>query len=562
MVRKLFSMIEKEISSVHNAAYLLAIFAFLSQLLALIRDRLLAHTFGASSILDIYYSAFRVPDFIFSSVASLVSIAVLIPFLADRLKKGEENEESKTFINTVFSSYMIMMVLVSALAYALMPYLSHIILPTLANESLRPQFILISRILLIQPVALGISNLLGSITQVTKRFFLFALSPLFYNGAIIFGIVALAPHFGLDGIVAGVVLGSILHFAIQIPYIKSLDMLPVFTWKMHMEKLKKVARLSFPRTLTLSLNSLELIFITSYASFMTAGSISIFNLSLNLQSVPFAIIGVSYSLAAFPTLSKLFSSGQRAKFGEHLEVAARHIIFWSLPVTSLFIVLRAQIVRTILGSGHFGWNDTRLTAASLALFVISLVAQGLELLFIRAYYAGSNTRKPLYINITSSFLTITLPWFFILLWKSNPVFQYFIENLFKVNDIPGSIVLTIPLGYSIGTLINMVVLWICFEMDFKMKFLTLRKTFYQSFSTAVIMGFITFLSLNALSRYLDLNTSVGIFFQGFIAGIIGILAGVGLLSLLKSPELVEIFGLIPKKIFGAKDVVLETEQIE
>jgi len=80
---------------------------------------------------------------------------------------------------------------------------------------------------------------------------------------------------------------------------------------------------------------------------------------------------VSYSLAAFPTLTKLYSAGNREQFVEQLRTSARHIIFLSLPAMVLFIVLRAQIVRTILGTGQFSWSDTRLTAAALALFIIS-----------------------------------------------------------------------------------------------------------------------------------------------------------------------------------------------
>jgi len=559
MVRKIFSIIEREISGVHNAAYLLGIFALLSQFLALFRDRMLAHNFGAGSTLDIYYSAFRIPDFIFASVASLVSISVLIPFLARLIEKDQEknNEETKNFLNTLFSAYLCLMVAVSAIAFVLLPWLSHFILPHLADESMRGEFITLSRILLLQPIALGISNLLGSITQVTRRFFLYALGPLFYNSAIIVGIVFFAPYLGLKGIVFGVVLGSILHFGIQIPYIKSLGLIPKFSFGHNFKDLKKVTLLSLPRTLTLSLNSLELIFITFYASFMAEGSIAIFNLSLNLQSVPFAIIGVSYSLAAFPTLSRLFSSGEKDKFFEHVSVAARHIVFWSFPVAALFIVLRAQIVRTILGSGNFNWDDTRLTAAALSLFVVSLVGQSLELLFIRAYYAAGNTKKPLIINLISSVLTITLPFVCILLWKNFPVFGYFIENLFKVSGIPGSIILTLPLGYSIGTIINMILLWVSFKKDFGPSLNGLFKTLFHSFGVSIIMGFVAYLSLGTLSHFFNTATVLGIFLQGLIAGLVGIVAGIGLFSILKSPELKEIFEIIPRKILKEKNVVLD-----
>lgn len=559
MVRKITSIIEREISGVHNAAYLLGGCALLSQLLALVRDKILAHTYGAGIMLDLYYSAFRIPDFIFATVASLVSISVLIPFLARSFEKEGEGrkEDARSLINTIFSGYMILMVAVSAIAFALMPYLSHLIMPNLPNEALREELITIARILLLQPIALGVSNLLGSITQVTRRFFLYALSPLFYNAAIIAGIVFLAPHMGLRGIMWGVVAGSIAHFAIQIPYIKSLKLIPSFTWRLDLRKMKEVALLSLPRTLTLSLGSLELIFITFYASGMAEGSISVFNLALNLQSVPFAIIGVSYSLAAFPTLSRLFSNGEKDKFVEHVEVAARHIIFWALPITALFIVLRAQIVRTILGSGSFNWDDTRLTAACLSLFTISLVAQSLELLFIRAYYAAGNTRKPLIINLISSALTIVLPYVLIVSWTAFPTFGYFIETLFKVEDIPGAIVLALPLGFTLGTLFNMVAMWIIFRRDFNGALSQASRTFAHALSAAVIAGFVAYLSLGALTRFIDLTHVAGIFTQGFVAGMLGILAAVGVLSILKNPELKEIMAIIPRKIFKEKNVVLD-----
>ncbi len=562
MVQKMRLIIEREISGVHNAAYLLGFCAFLSQLLALVRDKLLAHHYGAGITLDIYYSAFRIPDFIFATVASLVSISVLIPFLAKLFEKEDEGQKgkAKAFINTVFSGYMMLMVVVSAVAFILMPYLSKLVMPTLFDgnhQALSNELITLSRILLLQPIALGLSSLLGSITQVTRRFFLYALSPLFYNASIIAGILFLAPSWGLRGIMWGVVGGSILHFAIQIPYIARLKLIPVFSFKERWKDLWEVMKLSLPRTLALSLFSVELIFITFYASTMQEGSIAIFNLALNLQSVPFAIIGVSYSLAAFPTLSRLFSNGEKAKFVEHVEVAVRHIIFWALPIAGLFIVLRAQIVRTIFGSGSFNWDDTRLTAACLSLFAVSLVAQSLELLFVRAYYASGNTRKPLTINIIFSVITIILPYLLIVLWRNVPMFGYFIETLFKVEDVPGAMVLVLPLGFSLGTIGNMLVLWFVFMRDFKGSLDRAVVTFFHALSASVITGFVTYLSLGALTRFLDLTTGFGIFFQGFVAGVMGILAGVGILALMKNPELKEILAIIPRKIFKEKDVVLD-----
>jgi putative peptidoglycan lipid II flippase len=560
MVRRIFSFLHKEVSGVHNAAYLLAMFAFLSQLLALVRDRLLAHSFGAGISLDIYYGAFRLPDLIFAALASMVSISVLIPFFSDKLEHNKD--EAREFMNNVFTAFFFLMVVVAAIAYFLIPHLVKFIMPALKDEASIETFVSLSRLLLLQPIALGLSNLFGSLTQVTNRFYIYALSPLFYNLSIIAGIIFFFPYWGLEGIVMGVVLGSLLHAGIQIPTVTRLGLFPRFITKLKWEALRKVAAISIPRTITLSLNSLQLIFITSYASYMLEGSISIFNFSLNLQSVPFAIIGVSYSLAAFPTLSKLFSAGEKEKFLEHIIVAVRHIIFWSLPVMALFIVLRAQIVRVILGSGSFDWNDTRLTAACLALFVISLVAQSLELLFVRGYYASGNTRKPLIINAIFSILTILLPFALVKIFNSAEFFRFFIESLFKVEGIPGSEVLMLPLGFSIGTILNMIVLWFVFAQDFTVSFQKVWRTLGQSLSAAVIMGFVAYYCLNVFSQVVSTATLPGIFFQGFMSGIFSILIGIAILHVLKNEEIIEISKMLPKRIFRQKHVVLEADKID
>ena len=164
-------------------------------------------------------------------------------------------------------------------------------------------------------------------------------------------------------------------------------------------EVKSVMALSVPRTLTLSANHLVLLVFGSFASLAGEGSISIFNLSFNLQSVPLSIVGVSYSVAAFPILVRMFSNGERDAFIEQTLSSLRHIIFWSLPVMVLFIVLRAQIVRTVLGTGEFGWPETRLTAAALALFSLSILAQSVILLVVRGYYAAGRTKVPLVVNL-------------------------------------------------------------------------------------------------------------------------------------------------------------------
>ncbi len=559
MVKKILKAINGEISSLHQAAYLLGFFAICSQVLALFRDRLLASQFGADKTLDLYYSAFRIPDILFVLVGSVVSISVLIPFLVERMDKGDD--EAKKFIDTVFSFYFIFMLVSGVLSFIYAPHLMGKLFPLFKDSNDFPELIKLTRILLLSPAFLGFSNLLASITQTNKRFFVYATSPVFYNLGIIAGIVFLYPLLGLAGLGLGVILGALLHFGIQIPYILSIGMLPKLRFPIKFSFIKNIVLTSLPRTITVSSNEIAELFLVSFASMFLSGSVSVFNFSFNLQSVPFSIIGVSYSLAAFPTLTRLFSGGNKEEFVGQMITSSRHIIFWSVPISVLFIVLRAQIVRTILGSGRFNWDDTRLTAAALAIFTISLIAQNLVALFVRSYYSQGKTKTPLIMNFFSATLLVFISYFLVQVFQTKDSFRYFIEALLKVTDVPGTVVLMLPLGYTIGLFINLIVHWIGFQLHFKNYSSPVLRTLFEVFSSSIIMGFVSYISLEFFGSIFNLNTLPGIFLQGLFAGIIGITSAIVVLYVLKSRELIEVWSTLHKKIWKAKAISPDAELI-
>jgi len=556
MVRKIFNIFNKEIKGLHEAAYLLAFFAFLSQLLALVRDRIFASTFGAGHTLDIYYSAFRIPDFIFVTVGSLVSLSVLVPFIIDKLKTSEDS--ARDFIRSIFLFFSVLIIVVSIIAFFLIPYIAPIIFKGLGSYD---ELIKMSRILLLSPILLGLSNMLASITQVGKRFLVYALCPLFYNVGIILGALILYPIFGIYGLALGVVLGAFMHLAIQIPFIVESKLFKIFPMKIDFKLIKNSIFTSVPRTITLGMTQLSIIALLGLASFMKEGSITVFSFAMNLQNVPLSIIGVSYSIAAFPTLAKCFSCGNREEFLSHIISGARHIIFWSIPASILFVVLRAQIVRTIYGAGEFSWSSTRLTAATLAIFAVSVVAQSLVLLFIRGYYAMGNTKKSLYTSLITGISSVVFSLMFIKFYEMSDFFRYFIEHLFRVEDMVGSKILMIGFGFALAQIINCVLLWSSFEKDFKGFSKPLFKTVFQSFSASVIMGFVAYIGLNIFDNVFNINTLIGIFMQGFCSGIIGIIVGILVLKMLKSAELDESWNTLHKKFWKTKTVIPDMKEL-
>jgi putative peptidoglycan lipid II flippase len=559
-MERFLRVMNREWSGLHEAAFLLAGTALLSQLLGLLRDRLLASHFGAGTSLDIYYSAFRIPDFLYASIASFVAVTVLIPFLLERMASGEGEAQARRFINTIFTVFAVGMSLGCLVAFFALPFLVRFMVPgfsPLAQE----EFVSLSRILLLSPLLLGISNLFGAVTQSLQRFFVFAMGPVLYNIGILIGIFVLMPGLGLRGLVLGVLLGALLHVLIQVPVLLRERMLPVFTWNIDWKTVGAVVRLSIPRTIALSATHIASMILVAFASGVETGAIAVFTLAMNIQSIPLAIVGMSYSVAAFPTLAKLWTGGNKEMFFDQIIIATRHIMFWSFPAIVLFIVLRAQIVRTILGAGAFDWTATRLTAATLALFAISVVAQSLVLLYTRSCYAIGQTRLTVIANVSGAVIIVLSSFSLLYAFSHSELFQYFIETLLRVSDIAGTQVLMLPLGYSIGILANLLFLMLFLGRIFPGMWHAIKNAFLHHFTASIAMGFVAYHGLQVFANVFNLDTFLGIFLQGLSAGLIGLLAGLFLLHLMENQELKEVRRSFHHKFWKSKPIATEPESV-
>ena len=557
MVRSFFlAVVGLEVRGMHQAAYILAAFALGSQLLALVRDRLLASSFGATETLDLYYAAFRLPDLLFVGVASLLSIYALLPILSKI--EAENPGFAISFLRRLLLLFFVGMGAASLVAFFFVPELIRLIAPGLAHN---PTLVMLTKILLLQPVLLGASNLLANLTQLKHRFVLYSISPLLYNLGIIGGIVFLYPQFGLTGLAWGVIAGAALHLFVQVPFFTLERTGGELPWHKVASYARETLALSVPRTAALAAGQISLLVAVALASLFPEGSIAIFTFAWNLQAVPLTIIGVSYSVAAFPTLARFFAGNNRVEFVRHVEAALKHIIFWSIPALFLIIVLRAHLVRVILGAGVFDWTATRLTAAALALFVVALLAQSISLLIARAYYAAGNTRKPLTLAMIEVVLSVGAMVVLVSIFNSSPFFRAFIESLLRVEDVPGTIVLCLALAFSIGALVRagLGLLWIV--RDFQVPLAELSRLTLQSFAAAVVGGAAAYATLQLFVPVVDLQTVLGVVAQGGAAGVTGLMAAGGTLFFLKNKELAEITGSFKRKLTKEEVVAVEPTDV-
>lgn len=540
MVRNIIRRITAPIRGLHQAAYLLAGLTLASQVLALMRDRIFAHQFGAGEMLDLYYAAFKVPDLVFALIASLVSAYVLIPRIA-----GKDKEETRRLLSHTASFLFVASGIACAVLALLAPTLLFALFPNFADSPAAGEFVMLARILLIQPILLGLSGIITSVTQVHRRFALYALSPVLYNLGIIGGTLFLYPQMGLVGIGYGVVIGAFLHLIIHIPLVVRAGLLPrpvLFSPQV----VWSVAKDSVPRSLALAAGAASLLALTAIAATTGEGNIAVFTLAGNLEAVPLSLIGVSYATAAFPVLAEHVNAKRYAEYRATLLTAARHIIFWSAIVSVIALVLRAHIVRIVLGSGAFDWDATRLTAAILAILVIGLVAQGLTLLASRAFYAAGRSWNPLLIQLGGAAVSIAGALVMVAALETLPVVRTFVEVLLRVEDVPGTGILAVALGATLGQIVMAAVALATLRNVAPGIAPTLTRALGEGLAAGILGAAATYGVLSYFGTLAPLTTLPIVFAEGLVAGMVGLAVAAAVLALLANQEFRELVDSLQK----------------
>lgn len=457
MIERIFN---HQAKSLNLAAFILAVTSLLSALFGLLRDRLLAGNFGAGDELDIYYAAFRIPDFLTMVLIMGAISAAIIPIFSQYLVRSKE--DAFKFLANLLNLFLFFLAIVSLILIIFVPQLLQLIAPGFSSEK-KEITILLTRIMFLSPFLLGIGNILSSILCVFKRFLIASLTPVVYNLGIIFGILFFVPRLGLVGLAWGVVLGGILYVLIQLPALLKLGFLPQKIFEIQEPGFKKVVKLTLPRSIGLAASQINLIVMTAIASGLASGSIAIFNLAEGLSRPFLTLIGVSFSTAAFPSLALAFSKKEKEKFFKIFSETFSRILYLIIPLSFLLFIFRDLIVKLILKAGKFGLVDVYLTSACLGLFALGLFAQSLTLLLAKTFYASQNTKIPAFSSIVAMVINISLAFLFVWLLSFQNFFQEILITFLSLQNIKNIEIIGLPLAFSSSAIIQFVLLYILFQ---------------------------------------------------------------------------------------------------
>jgi putative peptidoglycan lipid II flippase len=542
---------KKPISSITVAAVFIAGSSLASRFLGVVRDRILAGQFGAGATLDTYYAAFRLPDLIFNLIVLGALSAGFIPVFSAAVKDFSDrhhraaaaagdasrpaagdtdptptrasNQAAWDLANNVLNLLCLGVGFLSLAGIIFAPALTRLLTPGFSPAE-QAATASLTRLMFLSPLFLGISGVWGGILQSFKRFLIYSLAPIFYNLGIIVGAVYFVNWWGLSGLAIGVVFGAFLHMAVQIPAVYHLGYRYKFRFNWRDEGSRLIGKMMVPRTLSLAIAQINLVVITVLASGLSSGSLSIFNFANNLQSFPIGLFGLSFAIAAFPALALTAFDHDQLKI--NFSQTMRQILFFVIPASVLMIALRAQIIRVVLGSGNFNWQDTILTMDTLAFFAISLFAQATLPLLVRVFYARHNSATPFYIGLASVAANIILS-----LWLG-----------------PSLGVAGLALAYSAANIVNFLLLWIWLQravgdLDLGRILISTAK-----FITAALAAGIAAQILKVpVASIVSMDRFSGVFAQLAVSGLAGLAVYLGFCYLLQSEELSSFLSSITRR---------------
>ncbi|MBI5793706.1 murein biosynthesis integral membrane protein MurJ [Candidatus Uhrbacteria bacterium] len=498
----MLTFLNRESKTIIGAATLVGVLSFVSRLVGLIRDRILAGAFGAGDTLDIYYAAFKIPDVLFTLIVVGALSASFIPLFLSHWTHPEARAKAWQFTNNAVHLIAVAMIAVSIVLALFAHPLASLIAPGFAAYK-QDQVAVSMRVMFLSQILLAISLVYGSVLQSLKRFFFYSLAPIFYNVGLIVGAIWFVGVFGTIGLAWGVVFGAGLHLLIQLLGLRGCGYRYAWRFNLFDRDTRSMLAMMVPRTLGLAVSQLLFVVLGALATTLSPGNLTVFQFAYNIQFFPVGIIGVAFAIAAFPALSEKIEEKEPAAFMGVLLSTTRQMVYLLAPMTILFLILRAQVVRVVVGAGEFDWAATIATADTLAFFALTFIPQSLIYLFARSYFALRDTTTPLLTGAVAALVGV----------------------LTAMLLAPELGVIALGIGYSISALVHMSLLWFLLRQRLgSFHESDLVRFAYKIIAASLACAVVAQGAKPVVVSLISLDSFFGVLSQGLIAGGLGLVA--------------------------------------
>jgi|CXWL01.1.fsa_nt_gi putative peptidoglycan lipid II flippase len=389
---------------IRPVTFLLALSSLLSRLIGIYRNHALASVFGASAVSDAYFAAFQVPDTLYRLLVYGAISASFVPLFLRLRKKNPD--EAWDFVASVMNSFLLVVLILAILIAMFADPLVSLLYPRFTPE-MQDTTVTLLRIMMISPILFTMSSVFSGIENAFRNFWGFAVAPILYNLAIIFGVLVLTPYVGIMGAAYGVVIGAFLHAFIQfIPCVRlGFRWRPIMIWS---AAFKQLVLTAIPRVLSMAANQINFFIEGIIATMLLVGNLTVLRYAQDLQSFPIGIIGVSMAISSFSIVSHFVIDEKIPQLASYLRDKLEHILLLMIPAAFGLYILRFPLINLILGGGDFDQVAVMATAQTLSYLCWGVVAAAITPLVSRVFFAFHDTFWPFVVAVATVLINTLL----------------------------------------------------------------------------------------------------------------------------------------------------------
>jgi putative peptidoglycan lipid II flippase len=395
--------------SLLRSSAVVAAFTLLSRIFGFLRDVVIANVMGAGMLSDAFFIAFKIPNFLRRLFAEGAFNAAFLPMFAGMLKV-KDKDYAMRFASDVMSSLAVILLLLSMLIMAIMPWVIDVLAPGFRHQpELYELSVELSRITFPYLFFISLVSLLGGVLNSFDKFAAVAFAPVLLNVALVACLLGLSPFVETPAhaLSIGVFIAGILQLIWLVWMCKRHGSLPRFVrpeWNdevRHM--LKAFAPVAFGAGVIQVNQMIDIIFATYIDN-----AVSYLYYADRLYELPLGVIGIAVATALLPMLSRYIRAQETEAAAGIIEQALRFVALIGLPATVALVVLADPIVRTIYEHGEFGIKESEAVIPALIAYSCGLPAFLLIKIFASCFFAATDTKTPVKIAVICMLINLAL----------------------------------------------------------------------------------------------------------------------------------------------------------
>jgi len=393
---------------VTRAAGVVGIFTFLSRILGLVRDILIANFFGSGMSADAFFVAFRIPNLLRRLFAEGSFSVSFIPVFTEYLQ-NKSKKEAFLLARVVLTFFVLIVTVITILGIILSPLIVRVIAPGFGGMGEKYALtVLLTRIMFPYIFLVSMLALFMGILNSLKHFAAPAIAPIFLNLSMITALLFITPYMRAPtiGLALGVIVGGVIQMALQIPFLMSKGLSFAPKWNLGHPALKKIGILMLPTIFGSAIYQINQLVGTLLASLLREGSISYLYYADRLVQFPLGVFAIAISTAVLPSLSREAANGDIISLKQTLSHALRLTMFITIPAMVGLIVLRQPIIRLLFERGAFDSFTTIMTAQALLYYSLGLWAFAGLRVFVSAFYSLQDTKTPVKVAVVAMIINI------------------------------------------------------------------------------------------------------------------------------------------------------------